>query len=144
MIFHVFFKVKIEKVIRLRDEDKPRGIDVDSCEMKIYFTNWNPKSPSIQKSWISGYGLESIITTKIRMPNAISVDAIERKMYWGDARLDKIELVYLDNMVRIVLKKAAPQHPFDLAVYDRHLFYTDWVLHAVVRVNKITGKNTPK
>ena len=65
---------------------------------------------------------------------------MERKLYWGDARLDKIELVYLDNMVRIVLKKAAPQHPFDLAVFDRYLFYTDWVLHAVVRVNKITGK----
>jgi hypothetical protein len=68
------------------------------------------------------------------------IPTLERKLYWGDARLDKIELVYLDNMVRIVLKKAAPQHPFDLAVYDRHLFYTDWVLHAVVRVNKITGK----
>ena len=97
VFFHVF-KVKIENVIRLRDEDKPRGIDVDSCEMKIYFTNWNPKSPSIQKAWFSGYGLESIITTKIRMPNAITIDAIERKMYWGDARLDKIELVYLDNI----------------------------------------------
>ena len=69
------------------------------------------------------------------------IRTLERKLYWGDARLDKIELVYLDNMVRIVLKKAAPQHPFDLAVYDRHLFYTDWVLHAVVRVNKITGNS---
>ena len=68
-----FFQIKIEKVIRLRDEDKPRGIDVDSCEMKIYFTNWNPKSPSIQSAWFSGYGLAPIITTKIRMPNAISI-----------------------------------------------------------------------
>ena len=76
-------------------------------------------------------GLRENLKHKIR--------TLERKLYWGDARLDKIELVYLDNMVRIVLKKAAPQHPFDLAVYDRHLFYTDWVLHAVVRVNKITG-----
>ena len=60
-------------MIRLRDEDKPRGIDVDSCEMKVYFTNWNPKSPSIQSAWFSGYGLAPIITTKIRMPNAISI-----------------------------------------------------------------------
>ena len=74
--FIIFFKVKTEKVIRLPDEDKPRGIDVDSCEMKIYFTNWNPKSPSIQRAWFSGYGLEPIITTKIRMPNAIAIDAL--------------------------------------------------------------------
>ena len=44
--------------------------------MKIYFTNWNPKSPSIQRAWFSGYGLEPIITTKIRMPNAIAIDAL--------------------------------------------------------------------
>lgn len=125
----------------MSDEDKPRGIDVDSCEMKIYFTNWNTESPSIQRAWFSGYGLESIITTKIRMPNAIALDSNERKMYWGDARLDKIELVYLDTMDRIVLKKAVPQHPFDLAVYDKYLFYTDWVLHSIIRVDKYTGEN---
>ena len=80
-ILCVFFQVKIEKVIRLRDEDKPRGIDVDSCEMKIYFTNWNPKSPSIQSAWFSGYGLKPIITTKIRMPNAISIDALGKSNF---------------------------------------------------------------
>jgi low-density lipoprotein receptor-related protein 1 (alpha-2-macroglobulin receptor) len=133
-------KVKVEKVIRLQPDDKPRGIDVDSCDGKIYFTNWNAKNPSIQRAWFSGYGLETIISTKIRMPNAIAIDAQDRKMYWGDARLDKIELVYLNNMERIVLRKATPQHPFDLAVYDKYLMYTDWVLHAVVRVNKITGE----
>ena len=136
-------KLKIEKVIRLHEDDRPRGIDVDSCELKIYFTNWNLKNPSIQRAWVSGYGLESIITTKIRMPNAITVDAQERKMYWGDARLDKIELVYLDSMERIVLKKAgAPlQHPFDLAFYEQNLFYTDWVAHTVTRINRYTGED---
>ena len=34
---------------------------------------------------------------------------------------------------------AVPQHSFGLAVYDEHLFWTDWVLRAVVRVNKYTG-----
>ena len=136
-------KRKIEKVIRLHEDDRPRGIDVDSCELKIYFTNWNLKNPSIQRAWVSGYGLESIITTKIRMPNAITVDGQERKMYWGDARLDKIELVYLDSMERIVLKKApAPlQHPFDLTFYEQNLFYTDWVTHTVTRINRYTGED---
>ena len=132
---------KVEKVIQLHLDDKPRGIDVDSCQGQLYFTNWNAHRPSIQRSWFSGFGLESVITTKIRMPNAIVIDDEERKMYWADARLDKIELVYLDNMDRIVMRKATPQHPFGLALHSHHLFYTDWIQHAVVRVNKYTGED---
>lgn len=30
-------------------------------------------------------------------------------------------------------------HPFDIAVYGNYLFWTDWVLHAVLRVNKFSG-----
>lgn len=36
--------------------------------------------------------------------------------------------------------KVIPQHPFDLAVYGNYLYWTDWVLHAVLRVNKYTGE----
>ena len=44
------------------------------------------------------------------MPNAIVVDSQERKFYWADARLDKIELVYLDNMDRIGKKHALKKY----------------------------------
>ena len=33
------------------------------------------------------------------------------------------------------------QHGFGLAVYGDHLFWTDWLLRAVVRVNKYTGED---
>ena len=32
-----------------------------------------------------------------------------------------------------------PVHPFGLAVYKEHLYWTDWVRRAVIRVNKYTG-----
>ncbi len=132
---------RVEKLLRLAKEDRPRGIDVDSCEGRVYFTNWNAKEPSIQRAYFSGYGLEKVITTKIRMPNAISIDAAEQKMFWGDARLDKIEMVHLKTLERVVLTKASPSHPFDIATHGQFLFYTDWVLHAVIRVNKYTGED---
>ena len=31
------------------------------------------------------------------MPNALAVDSDARKVFWGDARLDKIERVDMDN-----------------------------------------------
>jgi integrin beta 2 len=58
--------LKTETIIRLKQEDRPRGIDVDSCEGRIYFTNWNPQAPKIQRAWLSGYGLESIVESNIR------------------------------------------------------------------------------
>ncbi len=132
---------KTETIIRLKQDDRPRGIDVDSCEGRIYFTNWNPQAPKIQRAWLSGFGLESIVENNIRMPNALTVDSNARKLYWADARLDKIERVDIDTRKRVILTLATPQHPFDLAVYGDFLFYTDWVLHAVIRINKYTGED---
>jgi low-density lipoprotein receptor-related protein 1 (alpha-2-macroglobulin receptor) len=75
------------------------------------------------------------------MPNAIAVDSVDRAFYWGDARLDKIERVDMKSLERVALARASPQHPFDIAVFGPFLFYTDWVLHSVVRVNKYTGED---
>ena len=36
--------------------------------------------------WPSGFGLEAVVTTDIRMPNAIAFDPAEKAFFWGDAR----------------------------------------------------------
>ena len=114
-----------EKVVQLGWSDKPRGIDVDACSGVIYFTNWNAREPSVMRVWPSGFGLEAVVTTDIRMPNAVAVDSAERAFYWGDARMDKIERVDAVTLERRVLARAAPQHPFDLALHGGFLFYRD-------------------
>ncbi|XP_076313100.1 LDL receptor protein 1 isoform X3 [Tachypleus tridentatus] len=128
-----------EKIIKLRSEDKPRGIDVDSCAFRVYWTNWNTQHPAIQRAYLSGYGHQSIITTDIKMPNGLTIDHKAQKLYWTDARLDKIERCNLDGSSRSVLKLEDPKHPFDLAVYGDYVFWTDWVAHAVLRASKYTG-----
>ncbi|XP_068084350.1 prolow-density lipoprotein receptor-related protein 1 [Anabrus simplex] len=130
---------EVELVIKLGVNDKPRGIEVDSCDSRIYWTNWNSHNPSIQRAYTNGYGLESIITTEIRMPNALALDHKAQKLYWGDARYDKIERAEYDGSNRVILNKVKPQHAFDIAVYGDYIFWTDWVLHAVIRANKYTG-----
>lgn len=131
---------KVEQVIKLSLDDKPRGIAVDSCEMRIYWTNWNSLQPSIQRAYTTSFKLESIITKDIRMPNAITLDHKERKLYWGDARLDKIERCDYDGSNRVIIVEKTPQHPFDIAVYGDYLYWTDWVLHAVIRANKFSSE----
>lgn len=69
---------------------------------QIYWTNWNAEAPSIQRSLLSGIRIESIVTTHIRMPNGLTLDHKAQKLYWGDARLDKIERCNLDGSDRVV------------------------------------------
>ncbi|KAI1293709.1 Prolow-density lipoprotein receptor-related protein 1 [Halotydeus destructor] len=130
---------KPERIVKLSNDDKPRGIDVDSCGSRVYWTNWNTKRPSIQRAYLKGYGLESIITKDIRMPNALVLDHKLQVLYWADARLDKIERCNYDGTNRVALLADSPQHPFDLAIYGDYLFWTDWVAHAVYRADKHTG-----
>lgn len=132
---------KVEVVIKLKPQDKPRGIAVDSCGSRLYWTNWNSYQPTIERAYLSGYGREIIISTEIRMPNAITLDHKAQKLYWSDARLDKIERCEYDGTERIVLSKATPQHAFALAIYGDYIYWTDWVLHAVLRSDKLTGQN---
>lgn len=53
---------------------------------------------------------------------------------------DRIISLYLKQ----ILLKNVPSHPFDLAIYGDYLFWTDWVLHAVVRANKYTAEDVVK
>lgn len=130
-----------EKVVKMGSEDKPRGIVVSSCHGRMFWTNWNAQHPSIQRAYLNGLEVEAIVTTGIRMPNGITIDHRLQKLYWSDARLDKIERCNLDGQDRHVLLSEHPQHPFDLAVYGDFVFWTDWVAHAVLRANKDTGMN---
>lgn len=130
----------VEPIIRMRIQDKPRGIAVDSCGSRIYWTNWNTHHPSIERAFLTGFGREAIIKTDIRMPNALTLDHKAQKLYWCDARLDKIERCEYDGTKRIILAKVTPQHPFALAVYGDFIYWTDWSLHAVIRADKFTGQ----
>ena len=88
--------LKAELVVKLRESDKVRGISLDVCEGKVYLTNWNPKRPTVSRVWFSGYGLEDVVTTDIRMPNAVATDPNARKFYWADARLDKVKTTRIE------------------------------------------------
>ena len=129
----------VEKLLKLQVADKPRGIAVDACSGILYWTNWNSQAPSVQRAFINNLKVETIIKDEIRMPNAIALDLESERLYWSDARLDKIERCNYDGSGRVVILSETPQHPFDLAIHGRHLFWTDWVAHGVLRVDKRSG-----
>ena len=58
---------------------------------RMYWTNWNSNQPSIQRAYLGGWDVQNIIYTDIRVPNGLAIDHRGQKLYWSDARLDKIE-----------------------------------------------------
>ncbi len=73
----------------------------------MYWTNWNEAQPRIERSYFSGYKKETIVDTDIKTPNAIVIDFKAKKLYWSDARLDKVERCELDGSNRVVSGKGA-------------------------------------
>ncbi|CAH1788845.1 unnamed protein product [Owenia fusiformis] len=128
-----------EKVVKLGPEDHPRSIVIDSCKSQMFWTNWNDHEPSIQRSYLGGWGIRSIITSEVRTPNGLTIDHRAQKLFWSDARLDKIERCEFDGSNRVVIVAQSPEHSFGLAVYGDYLYWTDWVLRAVLRADKYTG-----
>ena len=68
----------------------------------MYWTNWNDQHASIQTGHMSGWGLKKIISTDINTPNGLTIDHKAQKLYWLDARLDKIERCDMDGTNRKV------------------------------------------
>ena len=139
--FKLHGATSMELVVQLAPDDKPRGIDIDVCSGILFWTNWNRKRPSIQRAFISGYQKEDIITENIHMPNGITVDSLDQKLYWADAKLDKIEMCNFDGTFCKIVVSSSIEHPFDIAVFDNSLFYTDWLSHSVLKVNKLSGED---
>ncbi|XP_013411103.1 prolow-density lipoprotein receptor-related protein 1 [Lingula anatina] len=130
-----------ETVVKLGVEDHPRALAIDSCDSRMYWTNWNERSPSIQRAYLMGYDKESIITTDIKTPNGLAIDHGAQKLFWSDARLDKIERCNMDGTeCRVVISSNHHlQYSFSLAVYGDYLYWTDWILRAVMRAQKYDG-----
>ena len=93
---------------------------------RVYWTNWNAQSPSIQRAHTDGFGVESIITTDIRMPNALTLDHKAQKLYWADARLDKIERAEYDGSNRVVRNFDYFSHFMSLFLFKYNFFITSW------------------
>lgn len=132
----------IETVLKLKKGiDKLRAIVVEPCLAMLYFSNWNNKEPAISRIYITGFGRENLITRDIFMPNALTLDLSDKKIFWADARLDKIERCDYDGRNRVILAQSAPKHPFSIAVFEDFIFWSDWMLHGVLRANKYSGND---
>lgn len=90
----------------------------------MFWTDWvssTAQKGKIEQAWMDGTNRKPLIDSNLQWPNGLSIDYAEKKLYWCDAFLDKIERAGLDGSKREVCNMANCWFGLPL---ESHLSYT--------------------
>ena len=106
----------------------------------MYWTDWG-SSPKIEKAEMDGSARRIIVTGNLVWPNGLTIHKATNRLFWADAKLDKIEVSDLSGRNRQLLMSSAVAdiHPFGLAVYHDMLYWTDWNTKSISSYNLSSG-----
>ena len=105
----------------------------------MYWTDWG-SNPKIEQAAMDGSSRRSVITGNLGWPNGLTIDRSTNRLYWADAKLDKIEVSDLTGANRrLIVSSAADIHPFGLTLYQGMLYWTDWNNQSISRLDLSNG-----
>ena len=82
-----------------------------------------------------------LVNESVGYPNGVSYDFVSKRVFWCDAKTDKIEYIYLFavNGIRkrgeIPIVKGGIVHPFGITVFNNFIYWTDWGRRAILRTD---------
>ena len=105
----------------------------------MYWTDWGA-NPRIEQAEMDGSARRTIITGNLGWPNGLTIDQATNRLFWADAKLDKIEVSDLSGRNRQRLTSSSTNiHPYGLAVHQNMLYWTDWNTKSISRFNLSDG-----
>ncbi|XP_038051798.1 low-density lipoprotein receptor-related protein 4-like [Patiria miniata] len=109
------------------EDRKPRAIVVDTRSSHLYWTIWG-SAPMIERADVNGGSRKVIVDTDLNLPNGLALDtsSSDGRLYWCDARLERIESVDLDGGSRQVHANIDGIVPFDIWFYRGDVYWSDW------------------
>ncbi|KAJ8309420.1 hypothetical protein KUTeg_014294 [Tegillarca granosa] len=123
---------------RLIDSDlvNPRAIVLDLTRSMMYWTDWNRNRPKIEKAYMDGTNRKTFVEIdSAGLPNGLTLDYQTQQICWGDAGVRRIECVRSDGVGRRIITDEAP-YPFDVAVFENSIYWTDWTIKGISSVNR--------
>lgn len=131
---------KHREIIIKEDISQPRGIAVHPMAKRLFWTDMGI-NPRIESSSLQGIGRLVIASSELVWPSGITIDFLTDKLYWCDAKQSVIEMANLDGSKRQRLAQNDVGRPFAVAVFGDDVWFSDWTVPSVIRVNKRTGQN---
>ncbi|NXG64577.1 EGF factor, partial [Hemiprocne comata] len=128
------------KIMIWEDISQPRGIAIHPFAKRLFWTDMGV-NPRIDSSSLEGIDRQVIASTGLVWPSGIALDYLADKVYWCDAKQSVVESANLDGSGRRILAQNDVGRPFDVAVFEDHLWFSDWARPSLVRVDKKTGQN---
>ncbi|KAL5004150.1 hypothetical protein ScPMuIL_017606 [Solemya velum] len=129
----------ISKIIVADNLDEPRDIAAHPIDGYVYWTDWGAQ-PRIERSTMNGEKRETIVKLKkSSWPNGLTLDYKGRRIYWVDAKYDRIESSNFDGSNRNIILKEKDAHYFALALTGDYLYVTCWKRKYISRIHKTGG-----
>lgn len=124
--------------------DDPRAISLDPMNGYMYWTDWG-QAPKIERCGMDGQNRETIVRQQdeLEWPNGLTIDYIDQKIYWIDAKLHKIGTANMDGSDSkfVLVDPSEISRPFSISVFEDSLYWTDWNTNSIRKVNKHTGRS---
>ena len=103
----------------------------------MFWSDWG-RNPKIERANMDGTARITIINIGIRWPNALTLDYSLSKLYWADARADKIESCDLNGgNRRTVLEKVG-----DWGQLNTSNLFVRLMLHGTIFNSKMLHKKS--
>lgn len=131
-------------VLTLTVRDRPRNIAVHPCRMLLFFTNNAVTGAVIERVSYSGFKREMIVQEDLQDIRGLTLDLDTEKLYFSDAKDFKLSRCDYDGSHRelVTSNTDIPSiHPFELAVFEDEVYFTDWVSRSVGSINKLAGND---
>uniref|UniRef100_A0A3B3H7Q1 Uncharacterized protein n=1 Tax=Oryzias latipes TaxID=8090 RepID=A0A3B3H7Q1_ORYLA len=119
---------------------EPRAVAVDVRYGYLYWSDWGD-NPHIGRIGMDGTNRSVIVKDKITWPNGLTLDFINDRIYWADAREDYIEFASLDGSSRHTVLNQDIPHIFAMTLFEEYIYWTDWETKSINRAHKTLGTN---
>lgn len=127
--------------------ESPRAIALDPRHGILFWTDWESGHPRIESCSMSGDGRKVVVRVDAvsdgAWPNGLTLDYGAERIYWIDARSDSIHTAKYDGTDprEIIRGHETLSHPFAIALFENHVYWTDWRTNSVIRANKWNGSD---
>nr|XP_032823068.1 low-density lipoprotein receptor-related protein 1-like isoform X2 [Petromyzon marinus] len=123
----------------------PRAITLDPRHGIVFWTDWDASFPRIEACSMSGSGRHVVYreTGAGGWPNGLTIDYLEKRLMWIDARSDAIYSVLYDGtgLIEVLRGHEFISHPFAITVFGGEVYWSDWRTNTLLHANKWTGHN---